>query len=209
MLAKWIVAEASNRAAFDEAQRRWSELVGYEGFIVQVGGWLDSSTTKAGVLAIWRDFGAYRGFIESGYDDDLAAGHRDTIQRIEISVASVIMRINQSNPQVLAETAEVVRVSDATLEPNSSPIFVARQMEIWNPVLAAADGMLGALICRVDGNRDRFLAASFWQNRGALENFDQKIFPAIRKQAGMQSYVKELIVYHFGLEPSWHVVKHA
>jgi heme-degrading monooxygenase HmoA len=208
MLAKWIVAEASNRAAFDEAQSRWCGLAGYEGFLVQVGGWLESSTMKAGVLVVWRDFGAYRGFIESGHDE-LAAGQQDTFQRIQISVASVIMRINQSDPRILAETAEVVRVSDATLEPNNSPIFVARQMEIWNPVLASADGMLGALICRVDGNRDRFLAASFWRNRGALENFEQTIFPATRKRAGMQPYIKELIVYHFDLERSWHVVKRA
>jgi heme-degrading monooxygenase HmoA len=208
MLAKWIVAEASNRAAFDEAQRQRCKLVGYEGFIIQVGGWLESSTTKAGVLTVWRDFGAYRGFVESG-QDELAALQRDTFEQIGVIVASVIMRINQTDPRVLAETAEVVRVSDATLEANSSPIFVARQMEIWNPVLGSADGMLGALICRVDGNRDRFLAASFWRNRGALENFEQTIFPATRKRAGMQPYIKSLVVYHFSLERSWQVMKRA
>jgi Domain of unknown function (DUF4937 len=208
MLAKWIVAEASNRAAFDEAQRLWRKLIGYEGFIVQVGGWLESSTTKAGVLEVWRDFGAYRGFIESGHDE-LAAGQGDTFDRIDVSVASVIMKINQSDPRVLAETAAVVRVSDATLEANSSPIFVARQMEIWNPVLESADGMLGALICRVDGNRDRFLAASFWRNPGALENFEQTIFPATRKLAGMQPYIKSLVICHFNLERSWQVMKGA
>jgi heme-degrading monooxygenase HmoA len=206
MLAKWIVAEASNRAAFDEAQRQWCKLVGDEGLIIQVGGWLESSTTKAGVLTVWRDFGAYRGFVESGHDE-LAAEQRDTFQQIDVIVASVIMRINQTDPRVLAETAEVVRVSDATLEANSSPIFVARQMEIWNPVLESADGMLGALICRVDGNRDRFLAASFWRNHAALENFEQTIFPATRKRAGMQPYIKSLVVYHFSLERSWQVMK--
>jgi heme-degrading monooxygenase HmoA len=82
-------------------------------------------------------------------------------------------------------------------------------MEIWNPALGSADGMLGALICRVDGNRDRFLAASFWRNRAALENFQATIFPATSEQAGTEEYMKSLVSYHFVLEPEWRVVKPA
>lgn len=206
MLAKWIVAEASNRAAFDEAQRRLAELLKYDGFIVQMGGWLESFSSKAGIFAAWRDFGAYRRFMESGHDE-LANQQRESYERIETSVASVIMRISQPDPRLLAESAECVRISDASLQPNSSPIFVARQMEVWNPALRSADGMLGALICRVDGNRDRFLAASFWHTRAALANFLQTIFPATSKTAGMEAYMKTLVSYHFSLERPWQVVR--
>jgi heme-degrading monooxygenase HmoA len=176
--------------------------------MVQLGGWLEPAPAKAGVLAIWRDFGAYHEFRESDHGE-LADAQRDTFQRIETSVASVIMRINQPDPRVLAETAEFVRVSDATLVANSSPIFVARQLEIWNPELRSADGMLGALICRVDGNHDRFLAASFWSNRAALDNFQQTIFPAVSKRAATETYMKTLVVYNFSLERLWLVVKRA
>lgn len=88
MLAKWIVAEASNRAAFDEAQRRWAELLKYDGFIVQMGGCLESFSSKAGIFAVWRDFGAYRRFMESGHAE-LANQQRESYERIETSVASV------------------------------------------------------------------------------------------------------------------------
>jgi heme-degrading monooxygenase HmoA len=203
MLAKWIVVDASNRAAFDEAQKRWSDLVEYDGFLVQVGGWIDLFPAKAGILAFWHDFGAYRQFMET----ELAHQQRETLEHIETIIASVIMRINQPDPRLLAESAQCLRVSDATLQPNSSPIFVARQLEIWNPVLESADGMLGALVCRVDVNRDRFLAASFWRDRPALENFQGTIFPATSQQAGTETYMKSLIPYHFPLEPSWRVVK--
>jgi len=80
-------------------------------------------------------------------------------------------------------------------------------MEIWNPALRSADGMLGALICRVDGNRDRFLGASFWQTRAALENFLQTIFPATSKTADMEAHMKTLVSYHFSLERPWQVIK--
>jgi heme-degrading monooxygenase HmoA len=206
MLAKWIVVDASNRAAFDEAQKRWSDLVECDGFIVQVGGWVDTFPAKAGIIGLWRNFSAYRQFMETGHVD-LALQQKEISERIEITIASVIMQINQPDPCLLAGSAECLRVSDATLQPNSSPIFVARQMEVWNPALRSADGMLGALICRVDGNRDRFLAASFWRDRAALENFQTTVFPATSKQAGTETYMKSLVSYHFPLDPAWRVVK--
>ena len=206
MLAKWIAVDASNRAAFDEAQKRWSDLVEHEGFIVQVGGWVDTFPAKAGILGLWRNFGSYRQFMETG-DAELALQQKEICEHIEIIVAGVIMQINQSDPRLLAGSAECLRVSDVTLQPNSSPIFVARQMEIWNPALRSADGMLGALICRVDGNRDRFLGASFWRDRAALENFQGIVFPATSKEAGMETYMKSLVSYHFALEPGWRVAK--
>jgi heme-degrading monooxygenase HmoA len=208
MLAKWIVVDASNRAAFDEAQKRRSDLVENDGFIVQVGGWVESFPAKAAIIALWRNFGAYRQFLETGRAE-LAAQQKEICERIEITVAGVIMHINQLDPRLLAGSAQFLRVSDATLQPNSSPIFVARQLEIWNPALRSADGMLGALVCRVDGNHDRFLAASFWRDRAALENFQATIFPATSKQADMETYMKSLVIYHFAMEPAWRVVKPA
>ena len=206
MLVKWIVAEASDRAAFDQAQRRWAELIRYDGFMGQVGGWLDPFPAKAGILAVWRDPGTYRRFMETDHDD-LTKPQSETYARIETSVATVIMRIGESDPRFLVESAGCVRVTDATLEPDSSPIFVARQMQIWNPALEGADGMLGALICRLDHSPDRFLAASFWRDRPALENFQQTIFPATSKQADMESYMKAMVICHFSPEPSWRIVK--
>ena len=208
MLAKWIVVDASNRAAFDEAQKRWSDLVKYEGFIVQLGGWVDSFPAKAGIVAFWRDFGAYRQFMETGHAE-LAHQQSETSEHIETAIASVIMQINRPDPRLLAGSAQCLRVSDATLQPNTSPIFVARQLEIWNPALRSADGMFGALVCRVDRNRDRFLSASFWRDRAALENFQARIFPVTSEQAGMGTYMKSLVSYHFNLEPSWRIVKPA
>jgi heme-degrading monooxygenase HmoA len=208
MLAKWIVVDTSNRAAFDEAQKRWSDLLEYDGFIVQAGGWVDTFPAKAGILAIWRNFGAYRQFMDAGHAE-LALQQKEISERIDVTIAGVIMQINQPDPRLLVGSAECLRVSDVTLQPNSSPIFVARQLQIWNPALRSADGMLGALVCRVDGNRDRFLAASFWRDRAALENFQATVFPATSKQASTETYMKSLISYHFALESAWRVVKPA
>ena len=127
MLAKWIVVDASNRAAFDDAQKRWSALVENDGFIVQVGGWVDSFPTKAAIIGLWSNFGAYRQFMETGHDQ-LAPQQEEIFERVEITVASVIMHINQQDPRLLASSAEGLRVSDVTLQRNSSPIFVARQL---------------------------------------------------------------------------------
>lgn len=208
MLAKWIVVDASNRAAFDETQKQWSALVENDGFIVQVGGWVDSFPAKAAIIGLWRNFGAYRQFMETGHAR-FAPEQKEIFEHVEITIAGVIMHINQLDPRLLAGSAEFLRVSDVTLQANSSPIFVARQLEIWNPALRSADGMLGALICRVDGDHDRFLAASFWRDRAALENFQATVFPATSKQAETETYMKSLVSYHFALEPAWRVVNPA
>jgi hypothetical protein len=85
MLVKWIVAEASDRAAFDQAQRRWAELIRYDGFMGQVGGWIHPFPAKAGILAVWRDPGTYRRFMETDHDD-LTKPQSETYARIETSV---------------------------------------------------------------------------------------------------------------------------
>ena len=105
MLAKWIAVDASNRAAFDDAQTRWSDLVKYDGFIVQVGGWVDTFPAKAGILRIWRNFGAYRQFMETGHTE-LALQQKEVCEHIEITIAGVIMHINQPDPRLLALTQE-------------------------------------------------------------------------------------------------------
>ena len=208
MVAKWIVAEVSqaNRAAFSDAQCKWSEVGSSDGFIAQTGGWIESTSCSAGILSFWRDFTSYSQFMQSQHDE-LAASQRDIYEKIEVGIASVIMRIKETDPRVLAEKAEFVRVSDAILQPNSSPIFIARQMQIWNPTLESASGMMGALICRIDGNRDRFLAASFWQDRSALNAFRQELFPVVSKRASMETYMKSLVFHHFSPERQWLVVK--
>jgi heme-degrading monooxygenase HmoA len=206
MLAKWIAVDASNRAAFDEAQKRWSDLIKYDGFIAQVGGWVDTFPAKAGLLGLWRNFAAYRQFMETGHAET-ALQQKEICERIDIAIAGVIMHINQPDPQLLAASAECLRVSDITLQPNSSPIFVARQLATWNPALGSAEGMLGALVCRVDGDHDRFLSASFWRDRACLENFHATVFPATSKEAATETYMKSLVSYHFALEPGWRVVK--
>jgi heme-degrading monooxygenase HmoA len=206
MLAKWIAVDTQNRVAFDDAQKRWSDLVEYDGFIAQVGGWVDTFAARAGILGLWRNFAAYRQFMETGHGE-MPLHQKELCEHIDIAIAGVIMHINQPDPQLLAASAEYLRVSDVTLQPNSSPIFVARQLAVWNPALGSAEGMLGALVCRVDGNRDRFLAASFWRDRAALENFQATVFPATSKEADTESYMKSLASYHFALEPAWRVVK--
>ena len=208
MLANWILVEASSRAAFNEAQQRWSHLVQFDGFIAQVGGWVESFPAKAGILAIWRDFTSYRQSLETDHNE-LANQAGEAYGRIESSIASVIMQISEPDPRRLGESAHWLRISDVTLQPNSSPIFVARQTEIWNPVLRSAEGMLGALICRFDRNRDRFLGVTFWRDRAALGHFQEVIFPDISKQAGMETYMKSLVSYHFALESPWRLVKAA
>jgi Domain of unknown function (DUF4937 len=51
------------------------------------GDGLESFSSKAGIFAAWRDFEAYRRFMESGHDE-LANQQRESYERIETSVAS-------------------------------------------------------------------------------------------------------------------------
>jgi heme-degrading monooxygenase HmoA len=197
MLASWIVAAMpeSDRARFSNAQEKSATPIDCDGFIAEIAGWVDSSPRKAVILGLWRDRSSYQRRMQLEHDTFAASKSEHPIL-----LASVIMKINESDPRILAAEAKLLRVSDARLRPACSPIFIARQVETWNPAFQTAHGMMGALLCHVDGERDRYLNASFWRTREDMDDFEQRLIPAVSEQVGLKEYIETVIAYHVRLD---------
>lgn len=66
--------DASQRAAFDRAQRAWAALADVDGFVGQVGGWTGDG---ARILGLWRDRASYDAFMAGVHDEITDASRQE------------------------------------------------------------------------------------------------------------------------------------
>src|SRR3981081_2370692 len=99
MLSSWIVASMpeSDRIRFSNAQEKWATPIDCDGFIAEIAGWGDSSPRKAAILGLWRDWSSYQRSMQLEHDTFAASKSENPIL-----LASVIMKINESDPRILA-----------------------------------------------------------------------------------------------------------
>jgi hypothetical protein len=206
MLIKWIVAEVSKEKceSFSRAQRSRTDLRVFKGFVSQVGGWVQQSAGRAVILACWRDTLSHDAFTQQ----HVAFAEKETgaYQAAETLLGNVITTINERDPSVIFAQATFLRVSDVTLRPDFSPIFMAAQMQIWFPALASSPGMVGALLSRVTGHKERFLMATCWRDAASCDIFRHEIYPPLYDRAKPGVYVQQLTIYLVPLESDWTVV---
>jgi hypothetical protein len=207
MLIKWIVAEVSkeNSESFSRTQRSQTDLRGFKGFVSQAGGWVQQPAGRAVILACWRDTLSHDAFTQNQHDA-LAEKETGAYQAAETLLGSVITTINERDPSVIFAQATFLRVSDFTLRPDFSPIFMAAQLQIWFPALASSPGMVGALLSRVTGHKERFLMATCWRDAASCDIFRHEIYPALYDRAKPDVYIQQLTIYLVPLESDWTVV---
>jgi heme-degrading monooxygenase HmoA len=204
MLIKWIIAEVFKEEceSFSRAQRSRTDLRGFKGFVSQAGGWVQQSAGRAVILACWRDTSSYDAFAQNQHDA-LADEETGTYQTAETLLGSVITTINERDPSAIFTRATFLRVSDVTLRPDCSPIFMAAQMQIWFPALASSPGMVGALLSRVTGHKERFLMATCWRDAASFDIFRHEIYPALYDRAKPDAYIQQRTIYLVPLESNW------
>ncbi|HZC34775.1 MAG TPA: DUF4937 domain-containing protein [Chthoniobacterales bacterium] len=205
MVFKLIVATvpADLRAKFADRQAAaWSELKSVPGFLAQAGGWETERPDSAVIIAYWKNEQSYADFMAKQHDS-LAERQRDTHSGLRIYSGHVIMTIKESDPRIAIAEAEMVRVSDLTLRPDSSPMFLAMQFDVWRPGLISSNGMLGNTFTRLGRFPDRFASTTFWRSSEALRSFVETVYPVLSVQTKVQDHIKELVTYHARLEPSW------
>ncbi len=71
MFLKHIICtvKPGNRLAFSEAQKTWSKIKGFEGFIAQIGGWNQNDPNEAVILSFWKDKSSLDNFMDKMHDD--------------------------------------------------------------------------------------------------------------------------------------------
>jgi heme-degrading monooxygenase HmoA len=208
MLFKLIVATVPDdlRTKFSESQASaWSGLESVPGFIAQIGGWESDHPNSAVIIAYWKNEQLYSDFMREQYDT-LADCQRNTYSRLRVDTGHVIMTMKETDPRVAIARTGMVRISDITLRPDSSPLFLAMQFDIWRPRLVSSGGMIGSTLSRLGRLPDRFASTTFWRDREALRNFLETVYPALSVQAKLKEHLEEMISYHILLEPSWNVL---
>lgn len=207
MLINLIIADVpeKGRETSSRPEQTWSGLETVPGFVAQIGGWAEGKPVQAVFLEWWRDTSGYNRFRQT-HPETLPAPLRDSCASISARLSKVIMTVNERDPAKLSLNAVFLRLTDCTLKPRCSPIFVATQLQIWNPALSSAEGMLGAMISRVDKGLDRFLIASFWKDRLLHERYEQEIFPSAYEQGRASEYLAEMLVYRVPLDKGWAVL---
>jgi heme-degrading monooxygenase HmoA len=208
MLFKLIVATVPNdlRAQFSESQAAvWSGLESIPGFLAQIGGWEMARQSCAIVVTYWQNEKFYSEFMQQQHDS-FADRQRDMYSPLQVSTGHVIMTIKETDPRVAIAEAGLVRISDLTLRPDSSPLFLAMQFDIWRPGLVSSGGMLGSTLSRLGRLPDRFASATFWRTSDALRAYLETVYPALSVQAKLKEHLEEMISYHVPLEPSWSVL---
>jgi heme-degrading monooxygenase HmoA len=208
MLFKLIVATVPDdlRTKFSESQASaWTGLESVPGFIAQIGGWEIDRPNSAVLVAYWKSEKLYSDFMREQHDS-LADRQRETYSSLRVATGHVIMTIKEADPCVAIARAGLVRIADLTLRPDSSPLFLAMQFDIWRPGLVSSGGMIGNTLARLGRLPDRFGSTTFWTSRDALRSFLETVYPALSVQAKLKEQLEEMITYHIPLEPSWSVM---
>jgi heme-degrading monooxygenase HmoA len=208
MLFKLIVATVPDdlRTKFSESQASaWTGLESVPGFIAQIGGWEIDRPNSAVLVAYWKSEKLYSDFMREQHDS-LADRQRETYSSLRVATGHVIMTIKEADPCVAIARAGLVRIADLTLRPDSSPLFLAMQFDIWRPGLVSSGGMIGNTLARLGRLPDRFASTTFWTSRDALRSFLETVYPALSVQAKLKEQLEEMISYHIPLEPSWSVM---
>jgi heme-degrading monooxygenase HmoA len=208
MLFKLIVATVPDdlRTKFSESQASaWTGLKSVPGFIAQIGGWEIDRPNSAVLVAYWKSEKLYSDFMREQHDS-LADRQRETYSSLRVATGHVIMTIKEADPCVAIARAGLVRIADLTLRPDSSPLFLAMQFDIWRPGLVSSGGMIGNTLARLGRLPDRFASTTFWTSRDALRSFLETVYPALSVQAKLKEQLEEMISYHIPLEPSWSVM---
>lgn len=207
MLVSWIIVEilGKGRETFLATQPTWSGLKTAAGFVARTGGWVEDSPQQAVFLEFWRDTGSYNRFRET-QSEALPAVPGQSDGKVSVWLGNLIMTVNERDPARLIPSATFLRLTDCTLKPRRSPIFMAAQLQIWNPAMGSAEGMLGAMVSRLNRDLERFAIASFWRDRRCHEQYEQEIFPVLYKQGHASESLAEIAVYRVPLEKGWRII---
>ncbi|MFE6872387.1 DUF4937 domain-containing protein [Kitasatospora sp. NPDC057692] len=209
MWGKWISCEVppgDGRERFSDAQRAWSVIGDQPGLVGQVGGW-DPDAGRARLLGLWEDAEAYGRFMRERHDAVLGASGQDgTFTAIGTAAGAVVLEMPGDAtglPRAL-ETAALLRVADCRLRPGRTAHFLAVQREVWAPGMAAAGGMLGGVVIRLDPQR--YLVTTLWSGPAAHRRYAVERLPALLERAAIEDDLGSLTGHLVPLEPDWTVL---
>jgi Domain of unknown function (DUF4937 len=208
MWGKWIRCRVPGaaRGRFSVAQRGWAVIGDQVGLVGQVGGW-DPVTGRAHVLGLWADADAYGRFMRERHDAVVAGNGQDgTYTAIEVATGEVLLEMagDAADLRRALERAVLLRVADCRLLPGREEHFLDAQRRVWAPGMAAAGGMLGGVVTRLD--TDRHLVTTLWSGPAAHAHYTTHHLPALRSRAAPGGDLRSMAGHVLPLEADWRVL---
>ncbi|MEV7024289.1 DUF4937 domain-containing protein [Kitasatospora sp. NPDC093558] len=221
MWVKWINCRVllGGQDAFADAQREWAAIADQPGLVGQVGGW-EPDGGRAHVLGLWADHAAYTRFMEERHDEivkeesykrfrrrddhDEPAPTRSWLVTAVATGPSVLDIPGEAGLREALPHATLLRVADCHLHPGRAEHFLDAQLRIWNPAMAAADGMLAGTVTRLAD--DRYLVTTLWTDADAHQRYADRDVTALRARADVVADVHTLAGLALPLEPEWQVL---
>ena len=199
MLVKWITCWATDRAAFSRGQQVWAELHGVPGFLGQGGGWSRTTAGVAQIVGFWSDSSSYQTFMD-GAHDRIAAAQVGAFDRLRVRVFGRRLDIGPGFP-VGFSGVSLLRLAHCHVRERRQSHVVRAQAEVWNPGMAASDGMCGGVFAQ--GGESEFLALSAWRTTEDHQRYLDERFHRLRETAGLAVDLDAVTGDVVDLEPSW------
>lgn len=212
MIAKWIRCHVPKEqmAGFAKAQRHWQECEQLDGFSSQLGGWNQTQLrmVQAHLFAQWQNLAGLQQFMAS-HHDSIAERSQQIRYYHQCDVACFKWLMALPSYSGNNETAKFnnepgfMRIADCQLLPSRRQQFLTIQRSLWNPGMAAVNGMLGGACWQSLDNPNRVLVTSYWRTEKHHRQYQLDHLPQLLQQANVSGYLGGIAGYGVELEPSW------
>ena len=222
LLGKLITCNVlpEQRRPFSIAQQAWHKTAVSTGFVGQLGGWqqnssstVDQATNQSIILATWQNHQSLEHFMTHLHDDIYEqSAQKNTYLNCQIAFLSqlFIMPSEQGLESTASDQPALMRMADCEVLPGRAEHFIDVQKNIWGPAMAQAKGMMGGYFWQfADTQRikqnNRFLVTTFWKNQHCHDLYVKKHLPQLKARAEVDLDIKTIRGGVVDLEPSWRV----
>ncbi len=138
----------------------------------------------------------------AGEHDRIAPAQVSTYHAITVGVFDHRLDIGERFPADFTD-ATLVRLAHCHVRPDRQAHFVRAQVEVWNPGMVEAPGMLRGVFAQ-RGESD-FLVMSLWQSVVDHERYLSERFQGLRQRSAAVEDLVSITGDLVDLEPAWTV----
>ncbi|PMG76639.1 hypothetical protein BCU84_12740 [Shewanella sp. 10N.286.51.B7] len=198
-LAKIIICQVTDEKiqSFTHSQSLWGLTASCEGFIGQLGGWVQGecaqvsrehssdSYNQAVVIGLWQS--------QQGLTDFMGSAHDNIIEQNQQTSTYLACQVNR-HQHVLTmglnalDIPEIQLISMVTCEGAiDKQKFIAEQKDFWVPTLQKQPGFIGGDVWQREKDSNNYLVLTYWSNEQAYRAYDIGVFTELTQLIDQQN----------------------
>lgn len=186
---------------FSQEQSVWQRLGHTPGFIWRGGGW--SAEDKATVVSVWEDADSHADFDQRSRKSMARLRGKRAHTRVQTFGWDVLREIRGRAPnfRLGLARAKYVRLVLVQLREDRVPHFVSQHASVWEPDLAAADGLWCGFFA--EGEANWYLTFTAWRDAQAHAAATAELLPGLVERSGARGDCLDGRTYHMAIESRW------